>query len=52
MIKKRPVSDPEIENDVKEDVELNLDEADRIADESETRYTHDEVFSKIKSWKH
>ena len=31
-----------------EDIELKLDEADRAAAESDIRYTHDEVFSRLK----
>jgi len=31
-----------------EDIELKLDEADRAAAASEIRYTHDEVFSRLK----
>lgn len=31
-----------------EDVEYALDTADRIAEESDVRYTHDEVFSKLR----
>ncbi len=31
-----------------EDVEYALDVADRMAKESDTRYTHDEVFSKLR----
>lgn len=31
-----------------EDVEYALDEADRAARENDTRYTHEEVFSKLR----
>jgi hypothetical protein len=31
-----------------EDVEHALDTADRMAEESDVRYTHDEVFSKLR----
>lgn len=31
-----------------EDVEYALDTADRMAEESDVRYTHDEVFSKLR----
>ena len=31
-----------------EDVEYALDVADRMAKESDVRYTHDEVFSKLR----
>ena len=31
-----------------EDVEYALDEADRAARETDTRYTHEEVFSKLR----
>ena len=31
-----------------DDIELKLDEADYVAETSETRYTHDEVFSRLK----
>lgn len=31
-----------------EDVEYALDEADRAAREDDTRYTHEEVFSKLR----
>ncbi|HCC35037.1 MAG TPA: prevent-host-death protein [Ruminococcaceae bacterium] len=31
-----------------EDVELKLDEADRAANVSDVRYTHEEVFSRLK----
>jgi prevent-host-death family protein len=32
-----------------EDIELKLDEADRAASESDERYTHQEVFSRLKA---
>lgn len=32
-----------------DDIELKLDEADREADSTGTRYTHDEVFSRVKA---
>ena len=32
-----------------DDIELKLDEADRHADATDTRYTHDEVFSKVRA---
>ena len=31
-----------------DDVELKLDEADKVAESSDKRYTHDEVFSKVR----
>ena len=31
-----------------DDIELKLDEADRFAVSSDTRYTHEEVFAKLK----
>jgi len=31
-----------------EDIELKLDEADRAVAENDVRYTHDEVFSRLK----
>jgi len=31
-----------------EDIELKLDEADRAAAESDIRYSHDEVFTRLK----
>ena len=35
-----------------EDVEYALDVADRMAKESDVRYTHDEVFSKLRGAVH
>ena len=32
-----------------DDIELKLDEADKEADLTDIRYTHDEVFSKVRS---
>lgn len=32
-----------------DDIELKLDEADREAESSNVRYTHDEVFSRVRS---
>jgi prevent-host-death family protein len=32
-----------------DDIEINLDEADREADSTDIRYTHDEVFSRVRS---
>lgn len=32
-----------------DDIELKLDEADKEADLSDVRYTHDEVFSRLRS---
>jgi prevent-host-death family protein len=32
-----------------DDIELKLDEADREAESSDVRYTHDEVFSRVRS---
>ncbi len=32
-----------------DDIELKLDEADREAELTDTRYTHDEVFSRVRS---
>jgi PHD/YefM family antitoxin component YafN of YafNO toxin-antitoxin module len=32
-----------------DDTELKLDEADREAESSESRYAHDEVFSRVRS---
>ena len=32
-----------------DDIEFKLDEADREADLTDVRYTHDEVFSKVKA---
>ena len=34
--------------DLTVDIELKLDEADRVAEASSVRYTHDEVFSRLK----
>jgi prevent-host-death family protein len=34
--------------EITEDVEYKLDEADRAAAESDVRYTHEEVFSRLK----
>jgi len=34
--------------DLTDDVEIKLDEADRAAAESDVRYTHEEVFSKLR----
>ena len=33
---------------LKEDIELKLDEADRQASESQVRYSHEEVFSRVR----
>ncbi len=32
-----------------DDIELNLDEADRQADLTDVRYTHDEIFSRVRT---
>jgi hypothetical protein len=32
-----------------DDIELKLDEADRVAEASGVRYTHDEVFSRLRT---
>ena len=32
-----------------DDIELKLDEADREADSTDTRHTHNEVFSRVKA---
>ncbi|MCL5071574.1 MAG: type II toxin-antitoxin system Phd/YefM family antitoxin [Actinobacteria bacterium] len=32
-----------------DDIELKLDEADREADSTDIRYTHDEVFSRVRA---
>ena len=56
MLNIRPVSDlrnrfSEVEEQYEEltnDVELALDEADRAADLSDTRYSADEVFSRVR----
>ena len=51
MIHIRPVSDLRnkfTEIRLTEDVEHALDTADRMAEESDVRYTHDEVFSKLR----
>ena len=42
LIQIRPVAE------LTDDIELNLDEADYIAETTEIRYTHDEVFSRAK----
>lgn len=31
-----------------DEIEIKLDEADKSADSSDTRYTHDEVFSRVR----
>lgn len=36
-------------SELTEDIELRLDEADAAAEASPVRYTHDEVFSRLKS---
>jgi prevent-host-death family protein len=35
--------------DLTNDIELKLDEADRAAEESAIRYSHEEVFSRLKN---
>jgi prevent-host-death family protein len=35
-----------------DDLELKLDEADRVSASSDIRYTHDEVFSRLKTNPH
>jgi prevent-host-death family protein len=35
-------------SELTDDIELKLDEADRAAAASDVRYTHDEVFSRLK----
>lgn len=35
--------------DLTNDIELKLDEADLAAENSDTRYTHKEVFTRLKS---
>jgi prevent-host-death family protein len=35
-----------------DDIELKLDEADRAAALSDVRYTHDEVFSRLRNTRH
>lgn len=32
-----------------DDLEMKLDEADKEADSTDVRYTHDEIFSKVKA---
>ena len=34
--------------EITNDIELKLDEADRLAEESEVRLTHEEVFAKVR----
>jgi prevent-host-death family protein len=31
-----------------DDIEIKLDEADRVAEASDVRYTHEEIFSRLK----
>ncbi|MDR0876935.1 MAG: type II toxin-antitoxin system Phd/YefM family antitoxin [Treponema sp.] len=35
--------------DLTNDIELKLDEADRAAEESDIRYSHEEIFSRLKN---
>jgi prevent-host-death family protein len=37
--------------DLTDDIEMKLDEADRAAAESDVRYTHEEVFERLKNRK-
>lgn len=46
MIQIRPISD--LRNKFTEIVETALDEADQAATEENSRYTHEEVFSRIR----
>jgi prevent-host-death family protein len=36
-------------SELTDDIEMKLDEADRVAAISDVRYTHDEVFSRLKA---
>ena len=38
----------EMYSELTDDIELKLDEADRVAAASEVRYSHEEVFSRLK----
>ncbi|GHU43079.1 hypothetical protein FACS1894111_08060 [Clostridia bacterium] len=51
MLQTRPISDlqshfPEVE--INENIETKLDEADRFAENSDVRYSHEAVFSRLK----
>ncbi len=35
-------------SELTDEVELKLDEADRVAEENDVRYTHEEVFSRVR----